>query len=201
MRKSVSHWPGPEVVAGDLTVTGKVRGTNFLATADGDSTTRAFGWDVDPDLGLNRLGANQMSAGVAGNSALLVQQFSVATPEQLSNQGGLAETSLITPAALGAGPHHNYTPTSFNAARRGILQDLSANAVVTGLAATSNGNKQLIINSSATFTLTLNHQDAGSTAANRFLCPNNVNYVLAPGEAVEIIYISASSRWRVLGTV
>lgn len=190
------------VIAGDVKASGKVKGTHFQATADGDSTAKAFGWEADPDLGLHRGGANSMVAGVAANQGLVVQQFSVTLGEGLVNQAGLRETAFITPAALGAGPTHNYAPAGWNANYRGIRQDMTASGVITGLVATSDGNRQRLgnITTTAARTLTLNHEDVNSTAANRFNCPNQANYVLSPGEWVELVYENTAQRWRVLGT-
>jgi hypothetical protein len=45
----------------------------------------------------------------------------------------------------------------------------------------------------------LKHQDANSDEANRFACPDLVDYELAPGEGVVCWYDPASARWRPIG--
>jgi hypothetical protein len=50
------------------------------------------------------------------------------------------------------------------------------------------------------FAMTLNHQDAGSTAGNRFSCPSSVNYVVPVQGTVQIQYSAiAGSSWFILG--
>lgn len=203
MRKSVSHYPGPEVISADVTVVGKLKADQFRATSDGTDAEKAFTWDADPDLGLKRTSANTMVAGIAANAPLTITQFSAAFGEGTSFVGATNYTNYTTPAALGAGPTANYSPAGWNASRSGIRQDMSAAGVISGLVATSTGNRQILWNIStvAGRNITLNHEDAASTAANRFTCPNLANFVLAPGEGCVLEYDGATSRWRVLGTV
>lgn len=193
-------------VAGALNVTGAITGastckaTQFRASSDGTSAQFAYTWDADPNIGLRRVGSDQFVVGVAGNQVIIVSQFQASFGEGLQNQGGLSQTSSLSPTAI-TGTQNDYTPTSWNGARFGVRQDLTGNAILTGLAATSTGHLALLTNiNTGAFTLTLNHQDAGSIAANRFFCPNKVSFVLAPGEAVWLQYDGTSACWRVLGT-
>ena len=48
-----------------------------------------------------------------------------------------------------------------------------------------------------TFPLVIEHNSAASTAANRFLCPDDVDYVVDPDAMVLLIYDRTSSRWRI----
>lgn len=74
-----------------------------------------------------------------------------------------------------------------------------ANYVITGFSASAGGRLMMVINISA-FNLTLNNQDAGSSAANRMLLPNAGNLVLGPDEGVSLIYDATTARWRAVGT-
>lgn len=107
-------------------------------------------------------------------------------------------TGVISPTALGAGPTANYAPTGGTTIST-IRQDMSANGVVSGLSISQvNGRTIILHNISATNTLTLNHEDAASTAGNRFVLPNNANLVLQPNSSNTLRYDGTSSRWRVI---
>lgn len=71
---------------------------------------------------------------------------------------------------------------------------------LTGLAASAvNGFSVLLVNASASANVTLVHESASSTAANRFRSPYGANYVLyADGGSATLVYHAASSRWRLL---
>ncbi|MCI0660746.1 MAG: hypothetical protein L0220_06705, partial [Acidobacteria bacterium] len=89
--------------------------------------------------------------------------------------------STITPAAIGAGPTNDYAPANIDGAEQ-IRQDTSVAAVVTGLAvsAAARGNgRSIIITNIGINTLTLNHEDVGSVAANRFSLAGGTAKVLA----------------------
>lgn len=105
--------------------------------------------------------------------------------------------SIISPTAL-AGNTDDWNPTGLDTAAV-IRVSSSAGAVnLTGITATAGNSMVLLCNVDTTDTITLVH-DATSTAANRFLCPNNANLALRPRGSVWIFYDSVSSRWRVVG--
>jgi len=183
---------------GAIRATGPIYATQFRATADGTLSEYAFTWDVDPNTGLRRIGADNFNAGVAGNSVINVQQFQASFGEGIQNQGGFAATSFLTPAAI-TGTVNDYTPTAWNGARGWIRQDCSAAVTLTGLGATGTGHVAGLWNISA-FTITLKNENTGSIAANRFLTSGAGDYVLAAGEGVLLIYDGTSARWRTLGT-
>jgi hypothetical protein len=69
---------------------------------------------------------------------------------------------------------------------------------ITGIAAGTSGQAILLVNVGS-FALTLRHQNASSTAANRFTVPWAGDCVLAAnGGAVVLVYDSTSSTWRVV---
>jgi hypothetical protein len=69
---------------------------------------------------------------------------------------------------------------------------------VTGIAAGTSGLAILLVNVGS-FALTLKHQSASSSAANRFTVPWAGDCVLpASGGAVVLVYDSTSSTWRVV---
>jgi hypothetical protein len=91
---------------------------------------------------------------------------------------------------------NNWLPTNWN--NRSMFRVTpSAAWTLTGAFAVDS-SRRTIFNVSSTNTLTLAHESASSTAANRFICPNNTNYVIQPNAAVDIWYDSVSQRWRVI---
>lgn len=116
--------------------------------------------------------------------------------------GAVTFSGAATPTALGAGPTANYAPTGFSTVHT-LRQDMSAAGVVSGLAGGAAGRMIQLLNISGTGgnTLTLTHEDAASTAANRFVLPGNANLVIPNNSGVWLWYDTASSRWRVAGGV
>jgi hypothetical protein len=105
-----------------------------------------------------------------------------------------------TPATLASGSTNNY-----NSGNRSYFQRITANAansVLTGWisdsgATQNDGQIYLIVNTAAAGTLTLSHQDAGSTATNRFLCSTGTSIVLSPNQSADLVYDVTVGRWLV----
>jgi hypothetical protein len=193
------------ITAASVTSTGAVKATQFRATADGTTSSFAFTWDADENIGLRRNGADTFTVGIGANQPLLINQFTATFGESAQFSGGTYYTNYQVPTAI-SGTVHDYAPSGWNASRSGIKQDISAACTLTGLAAASNGVRQILQNVTTTAgrNLTIQHDNgADSTATNRFYCPNLANYVLAPGEGVVIEYDTtlSSGRWHVIGTV
>ena len=111
-------------------------------------------------------------------------------------------TSLVTD------PRKNIavSPTQLSASANdyaGLTGDIhrmsSSSAVnITGIAAGVSGEAKLLVNV-GTFAITLKHQSASSTAANRLIVPWAGDYVMdASGGAALIVYDATDSRWRVV---
>jgi hypothetical protein len=63
------------------------------------------------------------------------------------------------------------------------------------------GDRIYIYNNGA-FDITLTHQDAASLAANRFICPESLPYVIHPQRGIWLWYDdTGTARWRVLATM
>lgn len=99
--------------------------------------------------------------------------------------------TIVTPATITA-TQNDY------ASATGQISRLSTNAArdVTGLVAAADGTERKIINVGAN-NLTLKHQNAGSSAANRFLCEGGADIVLTPDFAALVLYDANTQRWRV----
>lgn len=72
----------------------------------------------------------------------------------------------------------------------------SAARNITGIVATTGGDARLLVNVGS-FDITLKHQSASSTAANRFLCAGASDYTLSAGASAPVVYDATSAGWRV----
>lgn len=114
------------------------------------------------------------------------------------NQGSQA------PAQITAN-QNNYQLAANNGQRGVALLDSDDNYNITGIDSAfgfaQDGDLIKLVNIGA-FNLTLTHEDTGSLAANRFLRANALDFVLAPGDTVEIWKDdTATDRWRILETI
>jgi hypothetical protein len=92
---------------------------------------------------------------------------------------------------------NNYTFTGIDAAHLAILSSDAARNI-TGLVADSAGRRLWLCNAGS-FTITLKHQSASSTATNRFQGPGNADSLLAAGRCVGLFYSAGyGGRWLVL---
>jgi pectate lyase-like protein len=107
-----------------------------------------------------------------------------------------AVTGFLNPASIGAGPTQNWNPGAALATSGIIRITTSAAAAIGGMVAGTYGDELTLLNVSAN-TVTLNHEDAGSTAANRFFCPTSANFAIRTNGGVRLIY-DTGNRWRVV---
>ena len=120
-----------------------------------------------------------------------------ATWDQISPSLALTIPNDISPPQITAN-QDNYAPTGFAGAT--VLRlDLDNNRTITGLAGGVDGKIVMLINTTTTRTLTLAHESASSTAANRFLAPNAQDLTVQPLCTAMLWYDSTSSRWRIVG--
>ena len=77
----------------------------------------------------------------------------------------------------------------------GIRYSGGSTLVFTGIANGVEGRKLYLINTSS-YTWTLNHEDAGSSATNRIACKSSTNQVLSAGGGATLIY--TNNRWRIV---
>lgn len=127
-----------------------------------------------------------------------LQAFDFATKHTLYWDGTawvLDKTNAILSATLAA-TTSNYAGTGYLTCS--IMRfTLTGAQILTGIAGGLADRRLVITNVDTTDSLTMTH-DATSTAANRFLCPGNRNFILGPGNSVELFYDGTSSRWRVM---
>jgi hypothetical protein len=150
----------------------------------GSSTTTRL--TIDSAGNTNVVGALQVNGGTlvsadavqTGSRALLVQgsfssTLAAATTNDLNPWSGLFGNFLRLDSSVGA------------AQLNGITRQ------IVGVA-----HQLIIANVDTTDTITLGHDNAGSTAANRFLLSGNANLALAPNAIAWCLYDPSSSRWR-----
>lgn len=122
-----------------------------------------------------------------------------------SSSGGSTTGGALATVVLAAGANNNLTPASPWPTGFGRL-DLNAAAGaanVTGLKAGVDGQQMVIRNlPSSGNNVTLNNQNAGSSAANQFqglnLASPNADMILVPGSAILLMYYSALAYWVML---
>lgn len=103
-------------------------------------------------------------------------------------------TGDASPAQITA-DQNDYAPANLGT-RYIFYLSTDANRTLTGLAGGPDG-KTVVLYNTGSFFLILAHENAGSTAANRFLFPSATNVVISPGESITLQYQASSvSRWR-----
>lgn len=109
-------------------------------------------------------------------------------------QSAVAYSNEIVPIALSASTN-NYNPTGL-ATAYAVLASATTPLSITGLAAPANGRLLWVYNLAAN-AITLTHEDAASTAANRFIGRGNANVVLTAATGVMLYYSTSQARWLV----
>ncbi len=108
----------------------------------------------------------------------------------------VALTGELTPAQI-TSDQTDYAPTGHATVYRFRL-DADASRTINSLAGGASGRKIVLQNISATFAITLLHDDgATGTAAMRFYCPRGVNFVLPAFCQTALQYDDTQSRWIV----
>jgi hypothetical protein len=109
--------------------------------------------------------------------------------------GGGGTLGAYVTATVAAGATNNFAPAGFSTSTGRLDIDPNAGASnITGLTAGADGQEVLIANIDAANNLTLNNQNVGSTAANRFRMATDL--VLVPGAAVLAVYYAGTvNRW------
>jgi hypothetical protein len=192
--------------------------TDFLLTHAGSLTVgglamgRVSAWVINP------ISYASSSGSVTNADTLTVAGFPTSSPGvTITNRQSLfviAGRSRLasamqydprTPGALAAGTTQDYSGLLTGTANNGMRHfvrlegDGGGTSALGGIDATAaqDGDCFKLCNVSAN-NVTLNHQDAGSTAANRIISPTGANYVLGADESCEIIYDATTARWRII---
>lgn len=180
---------------------------NAIARFDG-VTGKLLKGGVSPqidDSGNMNMGGQQ----ITNVGTLAIANLTVTTGGSFNIQAGAtADLGDVSVANVGplrykttnsapATDQNNFDPTSF--AGTNILR-LAPTAAITisgmlGGVGSGGSERELVVNISS-FSVTLLHESASSSAANRFILPGGRSLILGPGRAVEFYYDTTSSRWR-----
>lgn len=159
----------------------------------------ADGWYADYDGGNRGIGFSTNSGRLAWHSATsaAVNTHIRRAADGVVSVGGNANTDPGTLSSPAKAPsqitadQNNYTGcnTSFNCV---ITAD--AARAITGMTAGQDGERKTVCNSSAN-TVTLNHEDANSTAANRFSFEGAANLTIPQFACRALVYLATPARW------
>jgi len=132
---------------------------------------------------------------VSGGSIVFsVSQAGKMTP---TSYGGKTIVDDVVAEAL-TGSVNDYAPTGLDTAPL-IRITADGNYSITGMVPTTTSRLLWLLNIDSNNTLTLPHESGSSSAANRFLCPGNVDYVMPVRSGVMLYY--TSSRWYILDSI
>lgn len=95
-----------------------------------------------------------------------------------------------------AATQNNYTRSLPNGVQSVVRITLTGDQQITGLVPDNNGEILTLLNIDTVDTLTVVHEGASSTAANRFTLPLATNLLIGPGGSATFRYDGTSSRWR-----
>jgi len=168
----------------------------FIPSANG-SGGGGGGGDVGPGT-IDQV-AKFTAADAVGDSSITDDGTLVTIANPVAVQAYLARRAAITPAALASGTTQNYALASMAAAGRIRQATDAANSAIGGLVPVGGDGDEFMLINLGPGTLTLNHEDAGSVAANRFLLEGAANRVIAINGAVLISYDATSARWYCVG--
>jgi hypothetical protein len=135
------------------------------------------------------------SAATAGDPADIAAG---ADGDVLQRAGGILvfAPSPVTPSTVTTPAQITSNQNNYALATAEIVR-LSTDAArdMTGIVAASDGTQRLLVNVGAN-DLTLKHQNAGSSAANRFFCQGAADIILNASLAADIFYDATSAFWR-----
>lgn len=148
--------------------------------------------DVDTDLTGTVAGSVAMDAASLGyyfsSGAVLTNLTPIVDPFQYLNAVGYVDSAFA-----GTQNDFNVFGNGFTARLTGTLTP-----VITSIVSAEDGRLGLITNTGAD-NITFTH-NAGGTAANRILCPGDIDYILGVNDSAMVWYDPAATRWRLFGT-
>lgn len=163
---------------------------------------------LDEDLGStdgNRFRLPNAEAVVISQACSIFVQYADDDRWHVIGQAStLAAPSLpvsITPALLAATDVNDWDPvdatTGLNFEYAGWIRTTgSVGTILTGMRALKHGARRVIVNYLASYTIA--NGSGLSTAGNRFQCPNQHDFILTTGSAVEVLYDAISGVWVLL---
>lgn len=148
--------------------------------------------------GVNGLSESVISNVLTLDATLLLPRDGSRAMTAALDMGGFGLVSLgyntISPTAIAAG-QNDYSPTSWSGADI-VRLTFTGSQTITGFSATATAVAKILQNIDTVDTLTIAHESASSSAANRVTCPNATSLVIPPGGSVRLVYDATSTRWR-----
>lgn len=146
-------------------------------------------------------------AGITTKSSIVSDDLLVIEDSEDSNNkkkvtvGDLAQSLPVQEADTLTGTVNNYALSDIDAVNI-VRFMLTGDVIFTGVVAPSPARSKLLLieNADDSDVLKIQHDDGGSLAANRILCPDNTEYVIKKNGAVTISYDPVSSRWRTVSS-
>ena len=137
-------------------------------------------------------------SGGGGGSGLITAIDDTATINLTETSGTLTADLVVpdvptlnSPSSIGA-DQNDYALPAANIVR--LTSSAAYN--ITGFAAPSSGSQSYVLVNIGSFNITLRHENASSTAANRIIVPWAGDLVITAGGSVFVWYDTTSTRWR-----
>lgn len=111
--------------------------------------------------------------------------------------GEIVFSGVISPSQITSN-QNNYAPTGIATCAE-IRVDSDAARDITGIDATWSDGREVVFTNDGSFTITLKHENASSTAANRFDFGDDSDTEVAAGASVRLRYDGTASRIRLVG--
>jgi hypothetical protein len=190
---------GPVTASAGVTVTGG-SGSATLHSAGGVSrwaVTAQGDTASGTSLGLLVQGGTNTSdtALKVLNAAGATTYVEVRGDGNLTLARAIVESGLVVPAQITA-DQNDYNPTGLTTGSSLMLSSDATRAITGIVPPMATNGCRLAIHNAGSNTITLNHEDTNSTAANRFALPGAANFAITANSGVELIYYA--SRWRAL---
>ncbi len=137
---------------------------------------------------------------LVSEDVVLIEDSEDSNNKKRASLGNILDTTPVQEDDVLSGTENNYALNDLNSADVLRVTLSGGDVDLTGIVAPSpSENKILLIeNADTSDILKIQHNDGGSTAANRFLCPDNSEFQVTRNSAVSISYDPTSSRWRLV---
>jgi hypothetical protein len=180
--------------------TGLTTSSGSLALAAHKSTHATGGSDAltASDIGASAVGHTHSAADLTSGT-VAAARLGTGTADATTYLRGDQTWQVISTTPTVASPSQITANQNDYAGATADINRLSSDAArdITGLSAGTSGQTVVLVNVGSA-TITLKHQNTGSSAANRIIVPWAGDYILAADGAAVLVYDATTSRWRVI---